>query len=325
MRLKKLGYTYRAIQRRLKEEGTAVSIKTLYLLMVKYNNTKTITDRPRAKRRKLLNDEHYRVIDNALSENDELTTRQLYDVLLKKFPGLGASLSTVKRARWELGWVVSSPKYCQMIRDANKEKRLVWCQKMKQANEQFEDVIFTDESSVMLETHRKRCYRRKGTPRKLKPRPKHPVKVHVWGGISKRGATSVVIFTGIMTATRYTQILDAGLLPFTQEVFPSGCRLQQDNDPKHCAHYTRAYFRANNINWWPTPAESPDLNPIENVWGSMKEFLRNDYKPRGLEDLKSGIKEFWKKLDPATCTKYINHIQRVIPVVIEKEGGPSGY
>ena len=323
--LKKQGYTYKAIRERLQEEGITVSIKTLYLLLAKYNHTKSVTDRPRGKKQKLLSDEHYRLIDNALCENDELTTRQLAMLLLQNYPELNVSWSTIKRARYELGWVVSNPKYCQMIRDVNKEKRLVWCKKMKDDKEQFDDVIFTDESSVILEKHRKKCYRRKGAPRKLKPRPKHPVKVHVWGGISKHGATSVVIFTGIMTATRYTQILDAGLLPFAQDVFPSGYRFQQDNDPKHCANYTKAYFTANNINWWPTPPESPDLNPIENVWGTMKEFLRKDYKPQGLEDLKCGIKKFWKRLTPAVCTRYINHIQKVIPAVIDKQGGPSGY
>ena len=87
------------------------------------------------------------------------------------------SLSTVKRARQDLGWVINSPKYCQLIRDANKTKRLVWCEKMIAEKESFDNVIFTDESSVALETHRKRCYRRKDEPRKLKPRPKHPVKV----------------------------------------------------------------------------------------------------------------------------------------------------
>lgn len=135
----------------------------------------------------------------------------------------------------------------------------------------------------------------------------------------------MAIFTGIMTATRYTKILDAALLPFTQEVFSSGYRFQQDNDPKHCANFTRDYFRTNDVNWWPTPAESPDLNPIENVWGSMKEYLRNYYKPQNLEDLKRGIKEFWKKLTPSVCTRYINHMQKVMPVVVKKEGGPSGY
>ena len=183
------------------------------------------------------------------------------------------SLSTVKRARYELGWVVSNPKYCQLIRDVNKEKRMEWCKKMIKNEEQFDDVIFTDESSVMLERHRRRCYCKRGAPRKLKPRPKHTVKVHIWGGISKCGATSVVIFTGIMTATQYTKILDTALLPFVQDVFPSGYRFQQDNDLKHCAHFTCNYLASNNINWWPTPPESPDLNPIENMWGSLKEYI----------------------------------------------------
>ena len=194
-----------------------------------------------------------------------------------------------------------------MISDGNKEKHVEVCEKMIAEDESFDNVIFTDESSVMLETHQKKCNRRKGEPRKLKPRPKHPVKVHVWGGgISKCGATGVAIFTGIMTATRYTQILDASLLPFTREVFPDGYRFQQDNDPKHCARYTRAYFNENNADWWRTPAESPDLNPIENVWGSMKEYLRNVYKPRGLDDPKQGIRQFWQTLTPSVCTRYIS-------------------
>ena len=144
------------------------------------------------------------------------------------------SLPTVKRARQDLGWVINSPKYCQLIRDANKTKRLVWCEKMIAEKESFDNVIFTDESSVALETHRKRCYRRKDEPRKLKPRPKHPVKVHVWGGISKRGATPIAIFTGIMTAVRYTEILESALIPFIQEAFPDEHRFQQDNEALKC-------------------------------------------------------------------------------------------
>lgn len=325
IRLKEEGYTYKRIRERLLEEGTSVSVKSLYLLVAKYKRTKSVLDRPRAAIPKILRDEHYREIDKALSENDEMTSRQLRTMLIRKWPNLSMSISTVERARRELGWVVTTPKYCQLIREQNKQKRLEWCQKMIDANEQFNDVMFTDESSVQLETHRKRCYRKKRTPRKLKPRPKHPLKVHIWGGISKRGPTSVVIFTGIMTATRYTQILEAGLLPCADDLYPSGFRFQQDNDPKHCANYTQQFFPENAINWWPTPPESPDLNPIENVWGSLKEYLRNVHKPKNLEELKGGIKEFWKSLTPEVCTRYINHLHRVIPAVIEKQGSPSGF
>ena len=36
----------------------------------------------------------------------------------------------------------------------------------------------------------------------------------------------------------------------------------------------------NKVNWWKSPAESPDLNPIEKVWGSMKTYLRDKHKPK---------------------------------------------
>ena len=54
-------------------------------------------------------------------------------------------------------------------------------------------------------------------------------------GISKRSATPVLIFTGIMKKEFYVgEILEKVLLPFTQSTFPDGdYRFQQDNDPKH--------------------------------------------------------------------------------------------
>ena len=66
-------------------------------------------------------------------------------------------------------------------------------------------------------------------------------------------------------------ILDKGLKPFIERFFPNGdYRFQQDNDLKHSSKFTKDYFTVNNINWLRTPPESLDLNPIENVWASLK-------------------------------------------------------
>ena len=43
------------------------------------------------------------------------------------------------------------------------------------------------------------------------------------------------------------------------------------------------------------------------------------------EALKDGNKEFWLTLTPAVCKKYVGHLEKVIPKVIEETGGPSGY
>ena len=275
---------------------------------------------------RLLSDEQYRFIDDALAENDELTARRLRGMLQMKWPVLKpVSLTTIKRARKYLGWIKSKPKYCQMIRETNKQLRKAWCEVQIANKEQFEDVIFSDECTVQLESHSKLCFRKIGEPRKLKHKPKHPYKVHVWAGISARGPTKLVIFTGIMTSIRYCEILKAALLPSISSMFPDGHRFQQDNDPKHASHYTRNYMHNNGVKWWKTPAESPDLNPIENVWAALKSFLRDQVKPTNEATLVQGILKFWESMKPAVCKRYIHHLQKVMPKVVAENGGPSGY
>lgn len=139
---------------------------------------------------------------------------------------------------------------------------------LQSMNEKYENVIFTDKCMVQLEWHSRLCFRRTHQCRRLKPRPKHSIKLHIWGGISSWGATNIVMFRGIMDVQRYKQILEVGLLPFINECSADSHRLQQDNEPKHCSNLIDDCFTEKRISWWWTPPESPDLNPIENVWGS---------------------------------------------------------
>ena len=218
-----------------------------------------------------------------MQENDELTSRIVRNELLDKWPELSVSIRTVRRARWSLGWKSTRPKYCQLVREVNKQKRLEWCKDRLRENDQFDKVIFTDECSVQLDRHGHVCFRKENEPRKMKPRPKHPLKVHIWGGISKKGATPLVIFKGILNAHHFCTVIENGLPPFITSHFSDGeYRFQQDNDPKHTSNHVKLFLEDHNINWWRTPAKSPDLNPIENVWGSVKYYLHTHHKPTNL-------------------------------------------
>lgn len=125
---------------------------------------------------------------------------------------------------------------------------MIWCQEQLRTKEKFENVIFTDESTVQLENHSRICFRKQLQPRRLKQRAKHPIKVHIWGGISARGATRVIMFTGIMNAQRLARVFEVGLLPFIEENFRGGHRLYQDNDPKHSSQYIEDFFKRNDVN-----------------------------------------------------------------------------
>ena len=99
----------------------------------------------------------------------------------------------------------------------------------------------------------------------------------------------------------------------------------QDNDPKHVSGHTQYWMETNNINWWRTPPESPDLNPIENLWHELKEFICREVNPRHEDELVKGSIDFWKTVDQRKCIKYINHLQKVVPHVIEVDGQATGY
>ena len=240
--------------------------------------------------------------------------------------GLQLSTEKVRHLRRKLGWVQTGTKYCQLICEPNRVKRLEFSENCLRENEQFDNVIFTDECSVLLENHSKLSFHRKWEQPKLKGKPKHPVKVHVWAGISKRWPTELMVFEGIMDAQFYvSKILSNGLLPFIRRTFPDGHRFQQDNDPKHTSRLAGNFMEDNGINWWKTPAESPDLNPIEMLWHELKHFLRNIVKPRTKEELINGIERFWnERVDAENCTKYIGHLQKVLPIVVERQGKASG-
>ena len=123
-----------------------------------------------------------------------------------------------------------------------------------------------------------------------------------------------------------TQILANGLLPFVRQAFPDGYRFQQDNDLKHTSRRACQFMEHNSINWWKTPPESPDLNPIELLWHELKHYLRNVAKPKTKEELIEGIARFWEeRVDAGKCRKHIGHLNTVLLLVVARKGRASGH
>ncbi len=141
--LSHMNFQLRSIHQRLQEEGVVVSKKSIRKLIRKFKNTQSVRDLPRKSRDKFLTMEHYEFIDKAMEGNDELTVRKLHEILVEKYTNLARiSKSSVKKARKDLGWVSTRPRYCQLIRDVNKEKRFAFCEELINSNDDFHNVIW---------------------------------------------------------------------------------------------------------------------------------------------------------------------------------------
>ena len=93
-----------------------------------------------------------------MQKDDETTAYQLHKLLMEK--GYLMSLSTGLRCRVQLGWTFRGSAYCQLIREANKAKCLAWCKQY--LNEVENGLIWTNEISIQMETHKQYCYRKDG-------------------------------------------------------------------------------------------------------------------------------------------------------------------
>ncbi len=75
------------------------------------------------------------------------------------------------------------------------------------------------------------------------------------------------------------------------------------------------------LNW---PANSPDLNPIENLWGIVKRKMRYA-RPNNAEELKATIRATWALITPEQCHRLIDSMPRRIAAVIQAKGAPTNY
>ena len=108
------------------------------------------------------------------------------------------------------------------------------------------------------------------------------------------------------------------LLPSTRNFFGednNSWKLQEDNDPRHTSGKAKRWKDDNDVNTISWPSQSPDLNPIENVWAILKANISN-YKPTSTKHLIRIIKKEWKKLDGVLAENLVismkNHISLLL-------------
>ncbi|XP_071176442.1 uncharacterized protein [Mytilus edulis] len=145
-------------------EGVSISREAIGKFYTRFRANGTLSDPPKAAgRRKTLQDRHLVFIDEKIHADREISAQELTREINARFH-INISVATIKRARKSLGWTRSATQYCQMVRHQNKPKRLDHALKCLADNEQFDDVIFTDETTVKIQTTTGRSFRKEGEP-----------------------------------------------------------------------------------------------------------------------------------------------------------------
>ena len=132
--------SYGKVSKALKEKGLTVCRQTVWKVVNRYKKYGTICRLPGSGGSFKMTPEMLKLIEDQLQADDEVTASQLHRILTNK--GYRVSKSTIIRARRLLGWTFHGSRYCQMIREKNKEKRLKWAEENMHSG--FEDVLLQE-------------------------------------------------------------------------------------------------------------------------------------------------------------------------------------
>lgn len=162
-------------------------------------------------------------------------------------------------------------------------------------------------------------------PRNCKMNFKHGGgSVMVWTCFSANGVGPFHKIDGTMDRFMYKNILETKMIPHAEWNMPLRWVFQHDNDPKHTSKVVKDFIEENGIQVLDWPAQSPDLNPIENLFGILKKSVSGKrFKNRN--ELFQGLKAEWKRVPESVLNNLIESMPRRCAEVIKNKGSYTKY
>jgi hypothetical protein len=327
--LRREGYTYQHIAEKI---GGGVGKSAVRKVCVKFLNFDTIADLPRCHKKKITSPQDDRVIVRTALGNRRRSSKDIAADMTAA--GVQVSARTIRRRLCASGLKAHIPRQKPFLNPAQRKKRVNWCKEhLNWSEDDWGKVLFSDESKISLFGSDGVCYvrRRVGEaylPECMLPTVKHPVSVIVWACMASKGAGRMKIMKGNVTARVYIdEVLASKVKQSAVDIFGdrSDFIFQQDGASCHTAKICQAWFQDNNVKLLDWPGNSPDLNPIENLWARLKKLVAQR-RPSNKTELIEAIVASWHHvITVQELSGLVNSMPRRCMAVIAAKGYPTKY
>ncbi|GBM97259.1 Transposable element Tcb1 transposase [Araneus ventricosus] len=195
----------------------------------------------------------------------------------------------------------------------------------------WNSVLFVDESKYnVFGSDGKQMVRRKPNSelemKILTPSVKHGGGSQmVLGCMSAVGVGNLHFIDGMMDKYMCLDILKQNLKQSAEKmgILPH-YKLYQDNDPKHNAHICRLWALYHCPQVIKIAAQSPDLNPIENIWDHLNNRIRK-FKIYSKNELREKLMSEWDEIEGNVCANLLKSMHKRLNEIIKCKGGPALY
>ena len=266
--------------------------------------------------------------------------------------GLKISASAITRLLRRKGLQHLSAKVVPMLTAKQKLARVTFAKAaLRREKCSWRRVLITDSKYFRLHS-KGRPAGRWCTPatRGVVARPKHSIAAHVYMGMSYHGVTSLKFVTGThkqvsnhinpktkrphtgVAQHEYTDVLRDFFIPQGNQMFQStgkwddNWQMQQDNAPPHKTATNMDFITANvpGGHFLAWPPNSPDLSPIENLWGWMDSRLHKVHKCKNIEELRDNLEHIRQTIPPSLLHNMFDGMKARMERVIELNGDYIG-
>ncbi|GFU86539.1 transposable element Tc3 transposase [Trichonephila clavipes] len=270
--------------------------------------------------RKTTRREDHRIVWKALV--DPTVTRST----IRADVGVAIVPQTISRHLAEANLKSKSPFRALPLTPEHRQLHLQWYQARSMWNVTgWQKVVFSDESRFVLGTddNRVRVWRcpgeRYNSPHTAQRHTARTAGLMVCGAIAYDSRSTLIVMRGTLTGQRYVDdILRPHVGPFLNGL--PGAISEQDNARTHTAKVAQDFLRHFQTLPWPT--RSPDLSPVEHVWGQLKRQMASCHS---VHDLELAVQDLWAHLPQDNIRCLINSMPDRVVACIAPEGGPTRY